>query len=87
VAIESQDKKILRLRINDIPKSIEDSMDVLWWMYWWMRIQWMYSGGGLRPPPECIPGLGIFLGLVDSSLTGSRSTAYQNRPGFSVLHA
>ena len=34
------------------------------------------------------PGSGnFFLGLVDSSLTGSRSTAYQNKPGFSVLHA
>ena len=32
------------------------------------------------------PGSGnFFSGLVDSSLTGSRSTAYQNRPGFSVL--
>ena len=44
-----------------------------------------FLGGGFGPSLKSIQGLGVFLGLVDSSLTGSRSTAYQNRPGFSVL--
>ena len=37
---------------------------------------------GVPPPTKKHPGSeNFFLGLVDSSLTGSRSTAYQNRPG------
>ena len=63
--------------------------DALWWgakpptkkKYILIFFLW----GRLWPPIKEHPGSGnFFLGLVDSSLTGSRSTAYQNRPGFSV---
>ena len=74
------------------PEKKSQTWDALWWgakppprkknwyyfFFWWR----------LWPPIKEHPGSGnFFLGLVDSSLTGSRSTAYRNRPGFSVLHA
>ena len=63
---------------NRGPKPTPKKKKNIYIIFWW----------GASPPTRVRPRSGdFFLGLVDSSLTGSRSTAYQNRPGFSVLHA